>query len=244
MKRLVIIAITILLTPCLMAQPGGRPHQHQSQPPHQSHQTSTPPPAPGQQHPHQQLHTLVLNANNGEEFVVYVDGDIVNRKAMSSVLVHNLNNQPHDIYVVLKRPVDKITVMRYFPDMIVENCMVSYNIQTRNLELTMMQPQAVPPQPNLPHICSYEEVEQMYNLLKKESFDDTRLSMAKNMVSHQHLAAHQIKRLAESFTFDSNKLAFLKYAYAYCVDQQNYYVCLEVLTFSSDKENLMRYINN
>ena len=124
MKRLVIIAIAILLTPCLMAQPGGRPHQHQPQPPHQSHQTPTPPPAPGQQHPHQQLHTLVLNANNGEEFVVYVDGDIVNRKAMSSVLVHNLNNQPHDIYVVLKRPVDKITVMRYFPDMIVENCMV------------------------------------------------------------------------------------------------------------------------
>ena len=52
----------------------------------------------------------MLNATNGEEFVVYVDGDIVNKKAMSSVLVHNLTSQPHDIFVVLKRPVDKITV--------------------------------------------------------------------------------------------------------------------------------------
>ena len=240
MKRLIIIAIAILLTPCLMAQPGGKPHQHQPQPSHQP----TPPPAPGQQHPQQQLHTLVLNATNGEEFVVYVDGDIVNRKAMSSVLVHNLTTKPHDIYVVLKRPVDKIAMIRYLPNMLVENIFVSYNAMTGMLELKSMQPQPVTPQVQPPHICTFEEVERMYNALKKESFDDTRLSLAKTMVTNNRLAAHQIKRLAESFTFDNNKLTFLKYAYAYCIDQQNYYECAEVLTFSSDKESLLRFINN
>ena len=84
----------------------------------------------------------------------------------------------------------------------------------------------------------------MYNTLKKESFDETRLSLAKTMVSNNRMAAHQIKRLAESFSFDSNKLTFLKYAYTYCIDQQNYYECVDVLSFSSDKENLLRYINN
>ena len=225
MKKLIVIAIAILLTPCLMAQPGGNHHNHQQQHPNApySHHPNTPIP----QHPGQMIHTLSLTAEYGELFVVYVDGDIVNKKAASSVLVQNLTPQPHDIYVVLKRPVDKIAMIRYQPNMLVENIFVSYNMMTGRLELKSMQPQFVNPQVQPPHICTFEEVERMYNTLKKESF-----------------AAHQIKRLAESFSFDSNKLTFLKYAYTYCIDQQNYYECVDVLTFSSDKENLLRYINN
>jgi hypothetical protein len=117
-------------------------------------------------------------------------------------------------------------------------------MMTGRLELKSMQPQFVNPQVQPPHICTFEEVERMYNTLKKESFDETRLSLAKTMVSNNRMAAHQIKRLAESFSFDSNKLTFLKYAYTYCIDQQNYYECVDVLSFSSDKENLLRYINN
>ena len=246
MKKLIVIAIAMLLTPFLMAQPGGNHHSHQQQnPPHQ--------PAPAQQNPHHHhapnpqhpaMHTVSLTAAHGEEFVVYVDGDIVNRKAASSVLVQNLTPQFHDIYVILKRPVDKIAMVRYLPNMLVENIFVSYNAMTGMLELKSMQPQPVTPQVQPPHICTFEEVERMYNALKKESFDDTRLSLAKTMVSNNRMAAHQIKRLAESFTFDNNKLAFLKYAYAYCIDQQNYYECVDVLSFSSDKEALLRYINN
>ncbi|MBO4654195.1 MAG: DUF4476 domain-containing protein [Bacteroidales bacterium] len=237
MKRLIIIAIAILLTPCLMAQPGGTHHNfHQQNPQHQN--------VPNPHHPTQLFHSVSLIAEHGEEFVVYVDGDIVNKRASSSVLVQNLTPQFHDIYVVLKRPVDKIALIRYQPNMLVENFFVSYNTMTGRLELRSMQPQPVTPQVQPPHICTFEEVERMYNALKSESFDETRLSLAKTMVSHNNMAAHQIKRLAESFTFDSNKLSFLKYAYAYCIDQQNYYECAEVLTFSSDKEKLLRFISH
>lgn len=242
MKKLIVIAIAILLTPCLMAQPGGNHHNHQQQHPNAPH--SHHPNTPNPQHPGQMIHTLSLTAEYGELFVVYVDGDIVNKKSASSVLVQNLTPQPHDIYVVLKRPVDKIAMMRYQPNMLVENIVVSYNMMTGRLELKSMQPQPMNPQVQPPHICTFEEVERMYNTLKKESFDETRLSLAKTMVSNNRMAAHQIKRLAESFSFDSNKLSFLKYAYTYCIDQQNYYECVDVLTFSSDKENLLRYINN
>ena len=240
MRKLIIIAIAILLSPCLIAQPGGNHHnpQHQSAPnPHQHH-------TPNPHHPAQFTHSIAFTAAHGETFVVYVDGDIVNKKAASSVLVQNLTPQPHDIFVVLKRPADKITMMRYQPNMLVENIFVSYNMMTGRLELKSMQPQPMNPQVQPPRICTFEEVERMYNTLKKESFDETRLSLAKTMVSNNRMAAHQIKRLAESFSFDSNKLTFLKYAYTYCIDQQNYYECVDVLTFSSDKENLLRYINN
>lgn len=245
MKKLVIITIAMLLIPCLMAQPGGNYHNpHQQHPQYPNAPNLHHPNTPNPQHPGQLIHTVSITAEYGELFVVYVDGDIVNKKAASSVLVQNLTPQPHDIYVVLKRPVDKIAVIRYQPNMLVENIFVSYNTMTGRLELKSMQPQPMNPQVQPPHICTFEEVERMYNTLKKESFDDTRLSLAKTMVSNNRMAAHQIKRLAESFSFDSNKLTFLKYAYTYCIDQQNYYECAEVLTFASDKEKLLRYINN
>lgn len=238
MKRLIIFAIAILLTPCMIAQPGSHHHgQHQPNPPHSQQ-------VPVQQHPQQLIHSIAFTAANGEEFVLYVDGNIVNRKASSSVLVQNLTPHPHDIYVVLKRPTDKITMIKYQPTMLVENFYVSYNRMTGMIELMPLQPQPVTSQVQPPHVCTFEEVERMYNTLKKESFDETRLSMAKNMVANNKMAAHQIKRLAESFTFENNKLAFLKYAYTYCIDRQNYYECVDVLSFSSDKENLMRFINN
>lgn len=244
MKKLIIIAFAILLTPFVMAQPGGNYHNHPQQNPRHQNTPNPHQNVPNPQQPAQFIHSVALTAEHGEEFVVYVDGDIVNRKSAASVLVQNLTPYPHDIYVVLKRPVDKIAMIRYQPNMMVENIYVSYNPMNGMLELKPMQPQIVNPQPAPPHICTFEEAERMYNMLKNESFDDNRMILAKTMVSHNNLAAHQIKRLAESFTFDSNKLTFLKYAYTYCIDQQNYYECAEVLTFFSDKEKLLRYINN
>lgn len=248
MKKLIVIAIAMLLTSCLMAQPGGNHHNNPQHPQHQQGVPAQHNPqhhhAPNPQHPQHQIHSLAFTAAHGEEFVLYVDGDIVNKKAASYVLVQNLTPHIHDIYVVLKRPKDKITMMRYQPKMPVENFLVLYNAMNGMLELAPMQPQTVTPQMHASHVCTFEEVERMYNTLRNESFDETRLSMAKNMVANNKMSAHQIKHLAESFTFEDNKLSFLKYAYTYCVDQKNYYECVDVLTFSSNKEALLRYINH
>ena len=243
MKKLLFIIIMALITPFAMSQPGSRHHgQHQPTPPHQ-------PTAPAEQDCWQPVqtaphYTLTFAAEHGEEFMVYVDGDIVNRKPSPIVIVPNLSHQTHDIYVVLKRPMDKITMVKFHPNMTIDKYVVSYNVKDGMLRLLPMQPVPTvsPVQP--PHVCTFEEVERMYTALKNESFDETRSSMAKNMVANNKMAAHQIKRLAESFSFDNNKLSFLKYAYDYCIDRQNYYECVDVLSFSSDKEALLRYINN
>lgn len=248
MKKLLFIILMALITPLAMAQPEGNHHSHKQQnPPHQPVPAQQNPQhhhAHNTQHPGQAMYTVSLTAAHGEEFVVYVDGDIVNRKSLSSVLVQNLTPHPHDIYVVLKRPAEKIAMIKHLPTLPVENLMVSYNPVSGILELKFIQPQLPIPQVQPPHVCTFEEVEKMFTALKNESFDETRLSMAKNMVANNKMAAHQIKRLAESFSFDNNKLSFLKYAYDYCIDRQNYYECVDVLSFSSDKEALLRYINN
>ena len=240
MNRILFSLLIGLLCPFVMAQPGG---QHPANHPHPS---SNPPMA---------NRSILLTSVNGEEFQVYVDGDIVNKKLMTFVSVQNLTPQYHDVYVVLKRPVDKIAMVQVSPTASVANINVAYNHRTGTLELLLLQsqpqpqpqpqPQVAPvpaPEPPAPRLCTFEEVERMYQTLKRESFDNTRLNMAKQIVSNNHLTASQIKHLTESFSFENAKVQFLQYAYAYCVDPQNYYDCLEALTFSSDKEKVLKFI--
>lgn len=246
MKKLLSLFLICMMASFVMAQPGsGRPHPN----------TPNSPGVPPQQPPHVAMqHSVVLMAAHDEEFQVYVDGNIVNKQPQNSVVVRNLSPQPHDIYVVLKRPADKITMIQIKPVAKVDNYQVAYDFRDNMLKVFPMRPQPGQPdqahqpqhtpQPVAPPVCSPEEAEHMYSLLKKESFDDNRLSLAKQMVSTHNMSALQIKHLAESFTFNNGKVDFLKYAYAYCVDPQNYYECLDVLTFSSDKEEVLKFIQN
>lgn len=234
MKRFFLSFSLMVLVAVAMAQPGG--HHPHGQPPHAPN-PKTPPVS----------HAVTFTAAHGELFHVYVDGDIVNKRAMSSVLVRDLSPQYHDVYVVLKTPADKIVMVPIMPSMATDNYIVSYSASRRILEVksTQPQPHVQPvPAPNAPRLCTFEEVEKMYQTLKNESFDDDRLKLAKFMVSNNLLASHQVKRLAESFAFDSGKVKFLKYAYDFCADPQNYYECLEVLTFSNDKEQVLKYIQS
>lgn len=244
MNRILFSLLMGLLCPFVMAQPGG---QHPGNHPHPS------------SNPSMANHSIVLMAAHGEEFVVYVDGDVMNRRPESTVKVVNLTPGPHDVYVLLKRPADKITMQRIVPNTYEDTYVVLYNSKTGKLDIVQSQPRPQPhaqpqpqPQPQMqpqhhpqtPPVCTYEEVEQMYQLMVKESFEDSRMALGKNIVSNKRLTATQIKRLTESFTFENNKLEFLKYAYAYCVDPQNYFQCVDVLTFSSNKEQLLKFIGH
>ena len=238
MKKLLFFLLISLMTSFVMAQPGsGRPHPN----------TPNNPGAPQHHNPMPPMkHTVTLTSDHGELFQVYVDGDIVNRQPMSSVVVNDLSPKPHDLYVVLKRPADKIVMLNYMPSMPSEHLKVLFNPRNKSLEIiTPHQHQAgYAPVPEMPRVCTPEEAEKMYQTLKKESFDENRLNMAKFMVPSNRLLAIQIKHLAESFSFDKSKVDFLKFAYDFCVDPNNYYTCLEVLTFAKDKEDVMRHIQS
>ena len=82
MKKLLSLFLICLMASFVMAQPGsGRPHP------------STPnnPGAPPHHNPMPPMkHTVTLTSDHGELFQVYVDGDIVNRQPMNSVVVNDL----------------------------------------------------------------------------------------------------------------------------------------------------------
>jgi len=80
------------------------------------------------------------------------------------------------------------------------------------------------------------------SVIQKESFEDSKLNTAKQMTSNNRLCVSQIIQICGLFSFENTKLDYAKYAYRFCVDQNNYYQVNEVFTYSSSKDELRKYI--
>lgn len=83
----------------------------------------------------------------------------------------------------------------------------------------------------------------MKSTISKQSFDNTKLSTAKQIVSANCLRATQIKELVAMFSFENTKVDLAKYCYAYCYDPQNYFQIYDVFSFSSSTDEVSKYIN-
>ena len=308
MKRTLLSILLVLIIPLTMAQyhpnnrtPKGKPSQHNQHPNRHSQH-------PNHHSQHQRSCTLHFYAERNEQFYVSVDGRNINRKPRNSVIVNDLSFRSHDVYVVVKHPVNDRVYLKIDPQMEVEKYVVSYNERTRKVMVTPMyeshhhphqgpqpgephhsqHPNSGHPQsPNHGHVPSHstsphnhqahlptpptpvvvpapvpvpvppvtppeplvylsEEVNDMCQSIRKESFDDNRLEMAKLIVRSRDkmFKTSQIKQMANCFSFEDSKVEFLKFAFDACVDQNNYYECVSILTFSSNKEELMEFINS
>lgn len=104
------------------------------------------------------------------------------------------------------------------------------------------QPGVVPAEPViLP--CPEPEFVQIKQAVSRQNFSSDKMKVAKQAIPGHNLTAMQIKDLALMFTFDSDRLELLKFAYQFCFDPQNYYLVYEVLTYSSSKDELDKYIS-
>lgn len=79
--------------------------------------------------------------------------------------------------------------------------------------------------------------------IRGQSFEDTRLSTAKNVASSNCLSAMQVKEICQLFSFEESKLDFAKFAYTRCTERNNYFMVNDVFSFSSSTEELNRYIS-
>lgn len=109
-----------------------------------------------------------------------------------------------------------------------------------------MQPQVC--QPNNWHHDNYVEMmspeahQNLMRALDNASFDNTRMSIAKNALNMNAMSTQQIAMIMREFSFDSYKLEIAKYAYQSCIDQQNYYNLCSEFTFDSNARALMNSI--
>lgn len=114
-------------------------------------------------------------------------------------------------------------------------------------------PQAVPAQPvyvlpgyNGPVGCPYpmmpEDFQSVKQSIASKSFDDTRLKIAKQVISTNCLLSSQVKEIMLLFTFEDTRLDLAKFAYGYTYDIGNFYKLNDAFTFESSIDELNEYI--
>ena len=76
-----------------------------------------------------------------------------------------------------------------------------------------------------------------------ERFDSDRLKMADMIFSTGGLmTVAQITRISENFSFDDNRVKFLKKAYMNCIDCHNFYRVLSTLQFNTSRDKIMKFV--
>lgn len=99
--------------------------------------------------------------------------------------------------------------------------------------------------PNYGVICMRDaDFAEALSYLSKEVYDNTRLNVAKQLAADNPLCASQIVEVCNKFSFESNRLAFAKYAYQYCTEQNKYYLVNQALKYESSKRELNEYIKH
>jgi hypothetical protein len=79
--------------------------------------------------------------------------------------------------------------------------------------------------------------------IKDAVYASDMLTMAKGVMKNNLFTVDQIIELCRLFTYSSDRLAFAKYGYDYCINKNLYFTVADVFTYSSDKSELMAYIN-
>jgi hypothetical protein len=78
--------------------------------------------------------------------------------------------------------------------------------------------------------------------LRKEWFENTRMTSAKQLIDRNYFTSQQVKEILFLFSFENNRLDLAKYAYTKTVDKGNYSVMNEAITSGHGREELSRYI--
>ncbi|MDF3027653.1 MAG: hypothetical protein K0S23_1960 [Fluviicola sp.] len=77
--------------------------------------------------------------------------------------------------------------------------------------------------------------------IQAKNFDDSKLTMSKQVISSNCMTSNQVKRLMLLFSFEDTRLDLAKYAYGYTHDIGNYYQLNDAFTFESSIEELNEY---
>jgi hypothetical protein len=94
-----------------------------------------------------------------------------------------------------------------------------------------------------PYPMSPQEFESVRQSIYSKSFDDTKLKIAKQVISSNCLLSSQVKKIMLLFDFEDTRLNLAKYAYGYTYDIGNYYQLNDAFTFESTIDELNDYIN-
>jgi hypothetical protein len=80
--------------------------------------------------------------------------------------------------------------------------------------------------------------------IQSKSFEDSKLTLAKQIAKNNCLSAAQVKSIMQLFSFEETRLDFAKYAYGFCYEPNNYYQVNDAFDFETSIEDLDKYIGS
>jgi len=80
--------------------------------------------------------------------------------------------------------------------------------------------------------------------MDSKSFEDSKMTLAKQFTRVNCLSADQIKMVMQKFTFEETKLDYSKYAYEYCLDQPSYYKVNDAFEFELTIDELNEFLES
>lgn len=97
-----------------------------------------------------------------------------------------------------------------------------------------------------PPAMHQEQFRRALDQIRYQSFDDGRLSVARQVARNNNLRSRQVMRIMKQFSFESTRLKFAKFAYrsGSVVDAHNYHIVNEAFSFSSSVRKLDQFISS
>ncbi len=103
-----------------------------------------------------------------------------------------------------------------------------------------------PPPPPARSGCAYPMDMNSFGDAKKTignaSFEDTKLSTAKSILSANCVTTDQVIAICKMFSYEASKLDFAKFAYSKTTDKGNYFKVANVFSFDASKTELNEFI--
>jgi len=82
------------------------------------------------------------------------------------------------------------------------------------------------------------------NSIESKSFEDSKLTLAKQVFDSKCMLCIQVKEIMKLFSFEESRLEFAKYAYGYTYDLSNFYIVNDAFSFESSIDELNKYIRS
>jgi hypothetical protein len=89
---------------------------------------------------------------------------------------------------------------------------------------------------------SQASFDKMKASVEAKPFSDTKMSTAKLATKNACVSVNQVKEICKLFSMDEDKLAYAKYAYAYCINKSEYYQVSEIFSFSSTTDDFNKFL--
>lgn len=101
---------------------------------------------------------------------------------------------------------------------------------------------------NGPYGCSWPmspaDFEQAKHSIASKDFEDSKLTIAKQIINSNCLLSSQVREIMLIFSYEDSRLDFAKYAYAFTLDLGNYYKVNDAFSFETSIDELNQYIQH